>query len=694
MPKFKLSWVLLPLFAMAPLAGCDGKLVSERPDEPVLPQVEENPEFPFDATPVASYAAKVKTLVNGAAVTAEELATLQADPEALPGMVDAWLETPEADAKLLTFFGNTFQQIQFINDDMIDQTGSGLRGTQPNRDRLLGQIKESMSRTALWMAKQGRPMTETLTTRTYMMTPPLMALYAYIDSRQINDRGQVKQPAYYATNFKFALRDSSRPVIPLEQSVNSGHANYMVFSSATATPTTCVTAAAAPVDPVAIPAFDATERLFPKPPADPTNFPSGNVAADLWSFLLGQIEQDGRDGTNCRSYGGSSPFTEEDWNNWKPVTVRTPSSINERPTRFFDIPHFRTKSELVLNTDRVGFFTTPAFFANWRTNDSNALRVTTNQALIVALGKSFDPGDSVIPLSESGLDQAHATEPACYACHKSLDPMRQFFKRNYTLNYSKRDLTVDKTPEFTAGGSFAFAGITRNGETIDDLAKTFATHPLYPTAWVQKLCYYADSQACSEDDPEFKRVASVFQASQFNFKVLVRELFSSPLVTGAKLTKTFRDRPVVVSISRADHLCQALTVRLGVDACDLNATTRSLAQNVPADSYSRGADEPVLSSDATLFFRSATENLCRLTADAVVDTTNGKYKSAAKDAALVDMVTNLMGLPDTDARHAPALAILQEHFAEAVALKTSAKDSLKSTFTLACSSPTVVSVGL
>ena len=59
----------------------------------------------------------------------------------------------------------------------------------------------------------------------------------------------------------------------------------------------------------------------------------------------------------------------------------------------------RTGTELALRVPRVGFFTTPAFFGNWATNTSNQARVTINQTLIVALGRSFDDSNNTQPLA-------------------------------------------------------------------------------------------------------------------------------------------------------------------------------------------------------------------------------------------------------------------------------------------------------
>ena len=222
-----------------------------------------------------------------------------------------------------------------------------------------------------------------------------------------------------------------------------------------------------------------------------------------------------------------------------------------------------------------------------------------------------------------------------------------------------------------------------------------------------KLCYYANSAPCLEDDPEFQRVATVFKNSNFNFRTLVRELFSSPLVTLAARTKTFTETEAPVTIQRQEHFCSAISSRLAItDACAMNTiagltplqtTLASLSLSIPAASYSRGAESPVVSRDPNLFFRASVENICRRLADEVVDKTPGtpRYTSTMPQPAIDDMVKTVMGVPLADARFSGARSILIEHYeAAAKTAGITARDALKSTFVLACSSPTSVSSGL
>src|SRR5215471_7905904 len=86
---------------------------------------------------------------------------------------------------------------------------------------------------------------------------------------------------------------------------------------------------------------------------------------------------------------------------------------------------------------RVGFFSTPAFFANWQTNDRNEMRVTMNQTLIVALGAQVDGSDptSVPGNPPPGLSLEHVAGAARYACHQTLDPLRSILAATWSWNY-------------------------------------------------------------------------------------------------------------------------------------------------------------------------------------------------------------------------------------------------------------------
>jgi hypothetical protein len=403
-----------------------------------------------------------------------------------------------------------------------------------------------------------------------------------------------------------------------------------------------------------------------------------------------------------------SLFTPEDWNTWRLVTVRQPNAGEER-TIFWDLPKLRDRNttEIVVAAPRIGFLTTLAFFANWPTNPSNQYRVTINQALIVALGRSFDDRATTVQVSETGVDAMHVQPGTpCFACHQLLDPMRDFYKQTYSLTYFEQLSPLDpKAPPLPSEGVFNMDGTQVRGRGVVTLAKAMADHPLFATAWTQKVCQLANASQCEDSDPEFVRVANVFKSSNYDWKTLLRELLSSPLVTYTARTKTADTVGVVMSIARRDNYCDRLGNRLGIrDLCNQKGEStlarvagqaRNLSLGIPGSAYARADEKPVTPHDPNLFFVSATEKLCMAVAGQLVDNgATARWKWQAKDQAIADFVTLLMGVPPSDPINPKLVDILTRHYAAAIAAKEMPSDALRSAFTLACSSPLAVSSGI
>jgi len=640
-----------------------------------------SPALPFEAVAPQSYVAKVKYLLTGVPVTSDELTAVTGDPSKLAALVDGWLELPEADTALIQFFANAFQQTQMTGDSFTDQIGDMTDAP----DALLPNLRESAARTALKMMKDGTPFNQTITTHTFMMTTALLQFYAFLDVRlrddHQNDRDKLSPPR--TADFAWTGVDDSIQHIPLADSVNPASPSYLSWSVG---PSSVL----GPVGSQCVP------RTF-------HSAQYSNASVHLFLLQYGTLGKAPVMPAGCPNAYGidhlTPILTASDFTDWRPVTITTATAANPSDLNlFYDVPKLRGATSIVLDIPRVGFFTTPAFFANWPTNVNNLARVTTNQTLITALGKSFNPESSTTPLSDSGINTQHADpSTACYGCHKNLDPLREFFRHTYSLTYHEQ---LDPT-ERAAVASFAFGGVRVGGgdNTGDALAAILAAHPLFPGAWAQKLCVWANSAPCAETDPEFLRIVAAFTASNLSFRTLVREMMSSPLVTAATYTPTYADRDPVVSVARYDHFCQALQVRLGLDACNLPgaktaAKAKLLSSNLPADGYNRGAEIPNLVRAPALFHRSTVENLCQYIAAQVIDVANAKYQSTSKDAAIADLVTTVMGLPPADARAAPMAQLLTEHYAAAVAAGAKPFDALSSTFVLACTSPLVTGIGL
>ncbi|GAC1352287.1 MAG: hypothetical protein NVS3B20_10100 [Polyangiales bacterium] len=668
------------------LGACVGRLGdNSRPQDSAHPSA--NPDdagdggvapTAFFASEPRSYVAKVKTLLTALSPTDAEVKSATQDPSAMRGLIDSWMARPEFREKMLVFFRNAFQQGQLNKGAFDDQYPNGINLGDPNNAQalLMANLTESFARTVWDIVQRGAPLTEAITTRRFMMTTAVRSFYGYLDEAQFDDAD--KPTHRLLKEFpKFSVTYDSTQLIPVTESVDRASPNFMHWSL-----------------PHGAKVKNCPDLIYTHPLASVS-------VTNLFSVFMGALPNSP---STCNNWGVDSTFIANgDFDDWQLVTVRPPAP-GVPPTDFFNLPALRKATELVLDIPRVGFFSTPAFFANWTTNNGNQARVTMNQTAIVALGTSFDDKNSITPVSEVGLNAEHAAQPACLACHKTLDPMREFFRQAYTLHYHQQ-LDPKQTSQ---AGVFALGSVTAQGKDIYDLATMLSKHPRFAAAWTQKLCYWANSAACSEDDPEFLRVVDLFSKSNFDFKVLVRELMSSPLVTVAAHTKTFDDNGgAIVSLSRRDHLCAALSHRLSVsDVCGiatipskltvLQRTALAQANALPVDSYSRGGTAPSLETDPSLFTRAGLENLCRAVADQVIDAPLGspsRYSSASPTEAIADFVQTIMAVPVSDARSAALLSVLKDHFASVQTAGLKPADALKSTFVLACIAPSSTGIG-
>jgi hypothetical protein len=669
---------------------------------------------------------KVKNLLTGMPPTDEDVALVTANGAAgLQMLVSTWQTTdPYKDmfeGKMIGFLRNAFQQTGFTPTEdfklQLLQNGGfdfGPFGTSAVGDdafpRLVQNLQDMFAKTAWQLVKENHSFAETLTTTRFVMTTALKSLYIQVEMPADAPFGNANaQPAWTV--------DYSGNPIPLESALQN-----MAFSDeAPASGRSMVGGGSFPTcaggTGAATGTFNGTSLLFQRLLGFTPRYPfTGN-------------------GVMCYEHASKPYFVTTDLTDWQWVTINHKANATDRTPviRPYDLPALRTATELTLSLPRVGFYTTPAFLALWNTNDSNQHRVTVNQTLLAALGQSFTSDSQIVPLSQDGLDATHAVAGSeCVGCHKSLDPMRMFWGTQLDYN-DRNDFParanfmggVANPRPSTTGGGFAFGDVNSMGPDMTALGPLLAQVTdggglhRFSIAIAQDLCYWANSAPCSETDAEFRRVVSAFENStpfQYNFAVLIKEFFASPLVTGAVATGTYpAANAVPVSIARRDHFCSALSNRLGKpDLCaqavprpsSAQTTTATIAQSVAADAFSRGSQVPVTPSDPTLFYRSASELLCSNIAAQVVDPTagGGVYSMSDVPGAIKNMVETLMGYPPGNPAHDQAIQILQAHYDGARmtsssgtggrATMTSATNALRSTFILACESPTSVGIGL
>ena len=638
--------------------------------------------------PPLSVLRKVKSVLTGLGPTDAELAAISSDLGALDGLIDGWMETPEFQAKMLFFFQNAFQQSSLAVLDFQFQLRKrpgafdlpyGIFGDDAF-PMLFQNMKESFARTALELVREGRPFNEVLTTRRFMLTTALKSLYM-----------QIEMP-YDIHDQNYRYNHGQRP--PIEETLDPNSPNYLVFGYE--------------------PPATSTGRRFGNTCAgDATKVSSYPGNTHLFWLLLGSVGRDsgnnssGTSNLGCMEHAAKPYFTSQDLSDWTLVTITDQGT----PILAYDLPRLRAATTLPSRLPRVSYFTTPAFFATWNTNDSNQHRVTANQALLVALGQGYTSAAATIPVPTNlaAVDGEHAvTTSTCFGCHKSLDPMRQFWSNSFDFN---------EKPQNGAGpqAAFAFGDILQEGETVADFGAFLSMVSDYQVldqpvnrfalALTQKLCFFGNSSKCEESDPAMRRVALEFPNTGYDFATLVRELFSSPLITMASSTETSLENGVTISITRRDQLCTALSSRLErADLCEnaiptptnVTSALNRLAGALPADGFSRGTEFPVTAPDPSLFFAAASELVCEAIAGKVVDVSpDPLFSSDDVPAAIESMVTRMMGVPSSDPKHGAVVLALGRHYAAALESEgATTTDALRSTFSAACQAPTTVSQGI
>ncbi|MGH1486166.1 MAG: c-type cytochrome [Cellvibrionaceae bacterium] len=422
-------------------------------------------------------------------------------------------------------------------------------------------------------------------------------------------------------------------------------------------------------------------------------------------------------------FGRFPNLVDSDYSDWRTVRLTQGNSpANYAHTRGFldSLRAIEDGDQYPLLAPRVGFFSTPIFIQNWETNEDNQFRINTNQTVITALGLSFEAGDTTVPNHLDGLDEEHANPGTdCFACHQHLDPMRNIFANHYN-SATLRALSDPRTLR----PDFAFHGERETVQTMDDFANALATHPYFATAWVDKLCQWANSYECDQSDANFQSLVTRFTSTNFDMQDLIVRLFSSPVFIQA----VGDDSSDVVSINRRDHFCDALNVRLGsvrehrnlTDAntnyCGTNGTVRRYRDLIPNDTYVRGQVPLLQPTQNDFLIVKSVESLCDVNVTSVVGNgDNNTFSTRRIDTSLDDMVTYIMGIPTGSDAYQPARTTLQQVYDVSRATPQcsnpsqvelndagdlscgfglSTNQSLRVAWKMACSSPSLTALGL
>ena len=283
------------------------------------------PPAAFEPVAALSYVNKVKTLLTGSAASSAEVASVTQDPAALKALVGTWLATPEFGDKLSDFLRVALQQ-KLVGT--LDSQFTRLRGNPKLLAAIKSNLQESFVRTATDVVQSGRPFTEVLTTKHWAVTTATLSALAYLE------RTETELKAEKHTVIRDPSADMPAAPLPLDYSV----ANH-VWQVASL-PATCDV---------------------------------GVINADsLFEMLLGFVQCKGVMAGQYRF--DDTAFTDADFSDWRFVDIGLAKTAKAVPI-FYDLGSLRAAAtSIALRQPRLGFFTTPAFLANWETNEDNQFR--------------------------------------------------------------------------------------------------------------------------------------------------------------------------------------------------------------------------------------------------------------------------------------------------------------------------------
>ena len=153
----------------------------------------------------------MKNLLTGLAVTDEDVTKVtERGAAGLQELISTWLTTDPyqgaVGGKLVIFFRNMFQQTGFLPTEdfklqLLTNGGFDFGGSTRNVGddafpRLVMNLQDSFAMTAWQLVKEGRPFTETLTTRRFVMTTALKSLYVQVEMTPDNGRNDDAGPAW------------------------------------------------------------------------------------------------------------------------------------------------------------------------------------------------------------------------------------------------------------------------------------------------------------------------------------------------------------------------------------------------------------------------------------------------------------------------------------------------------------------
>ena len=285
--------------------------------------------------------------------------------------------------------------------------------------------------------------------------------------------------------------------------------------------------------------------------------------------------------------------------------------------------------------------------------------------------------------------------------------MRHFFRQSYSTTYHQQTQSLP-ADQATAEYIFDTLDIKGQGHGITELAAALAQSPSFATAWTQKLCQFANSSSCADEDKEFQRVAGVFLRQQASTSKTRWSASSSRRrwSTGAGDADRNPARRGDVGVSRREHSgrgCRAAwasPMPAGARPTAGSGWTRT-AFGIPGEAPTAAVRPAPFSARSGIYFSTrAVENLCAQLATQVIDPVKPCPKGRA---ARAQTTAGQQRRRFPEHRHGAVASrragggyrpILTVAIARPTRPRVAATAALQSTFTLACASPLSEASGL
>ena len=422
---------------------------------------------------------------------------------------------------------------------------------------------------------------------------------------------------------------------------------------------------------------------------------------------------------SCPPFGGTADGAAarppHDFSDWKMVTIRPP--VRARPSRrSTTCPRCARRTSSCSTMPRVGFFSTPAFFANWQTNTSNQMRVTMNQTLIVGarrVGRRHRPDHA--PDDHPGSTRRTPRQAGLLRVPPDARPDAVDLRVDVLVELPRPDRRGVRRRRRGSSPSAASCKPVDDARRLRDASSP--THPLFARGLGAEALLLRELGAVRHERPgvpAHRRASSRARATRGTRSFA--SCSSSPLTTNAAPTKTpptngevvavVAARPPVRRAQRAPRLRRRVRPRRREpqgDVADDRSPRSSRACRPTATAAGRSL--PVLPNEPTLFYRAGTENICERVAAA-------GHRRAPRQAAGAPGVKQWSSAaarrrdrrlraasswrlaPSDPRRRAGDDAAQGALHGGARRRGATASDALKSTFVAACLAPSAVSIGL